>query len=547
MTDAILAAKELRWEKKLSMAKALDARGQDRPAALAVLTLRMPAELRTSGEFSATALSMHAAFADELRARGIPILHEEFRVGDDGPESYIAAAIDPIRFKRMAEEWEKRHPLGDLADLDIMDTKGKPVGRSDLGLPPRTCLVCGEEAALCVTGRRHGFDAIEARIRKILRKSELAESEEDRRIGRLALTAALFEASATPKPGLVDPVSRGAHRDMDYSTFLSSAAAIGPRFVEFAKLGRLHEGEPSGLLPALRETGKAAERDMFDATGGVNTHKGLIFSLGLLCAAAGRLAAAGCELDPRGGVAVCGSEPPGGPDSRARAAGNGFDPRAGAAGNGFDPRACAAGAAAIVRGITLRDFNGGSAAAFAVDGAAAGGGLVSGDAADRGSVGAAAGGNSAANDTVIGAGDTVTDLSSTGKATVGERLYANEGVRGIRGEAEDGFPAVLDHALPRLRESLAVGLSWNDAMIDALLVLCAKVEDTNVLGRAGRDGLAFLRTEAERALGLGGMATEAGRAAARAMDASLTRRNISPGGCADLLALAVFLEKLART
>ena len=199
---------------------------------------------------------------------------------------------------------------------------------------------------------------------------------------------------------------------------------------------------------------------MFRATGGVNTHKGLIFSLGLFCAAAGRLAAAGAIPDPR---------------------------------------TCAEYAAAIVGGITLRDF--GRTASGAVSGSATG--------------------------------------------SVGQRLYVSEGVRGIRGEAEDGFPSVIGHALPRLRADLSAGLEWNDAMIDALLVLCTVVEDTNVLGRAGREGLAFLRREADNALGLGAMATADGRAAARAMDASLTGRNISPGGCADLLALTVFLEMLA--
>jgi triphosphoribosyl-dephospho-CoA synthetase len=119
-------------------------------------------------------------------------------------------------------------------------------------------------------------------------------------------------------------------------------------------------------------------------------------------------------------------------------------------------------------------------------------------------------------------------------------------VRGIRGEAEDGFPAVLDHALPRLRTGLAAGLPMNDAMIDALLVLFTVVEDTNVLGRAGREGLDFLRAEARRALSAGGMASAEGREAILAMDKALSARNISPGGCADLLALTVFLEQLAK-
>jgi triphosphoribosyl-dephospho-CoA synthase len=127
---------------------------------------------------------------------------------------------------------------------------------------------------------------------------------------------------------------------------------------------------------------------------------------------------------------------------------------------------------------------------------------------------------------------------------VGERLHQAYGVRGIRGEAEAGFPSVLEVGLPRLRASLAAGQPMESAMIDALLALCAAVEDTNVLGRAGGEGLTFLRRKAAEALGLGGAATSEGLSAIRALDADLIARNISPGGCADLLAVTVFLETL---
>ncbi|HWR12663.1 MAG TPA: triphosphoribosyl-dephospho-CoA synthase CitG [Rectinemataceae bacterium] len=470
--DSILGAKEERWVKKLVMAKELAEGGLGESASLAVITLRMPASLRTSGRFGEMALTLHRSFAGALRGKSIVILREEFRVGGDGPESYLAAAVDPVALKRLAVDWETNHPWGELADLDVMDSGGNPVGRADLGFPPRACLICGEDAALCTTERRHGLASIEARIEEIAARPELAErverqervgrpewaardcGEADRRIGSLALAAALYEASAAPKPGLVDPLSRGAHKDMDYLTFMSSAAAIGPWFAEFARLGRLHHGELSGLLPALREAGKAAERDMFEATGGVNTHKGLIFSMGLLCAAAGRL---------------------------------------GAAGRAYEAQSCAATAAEIARGITLRDFSGAAS------------------------------------------------------ATVGERLFVAEGIRGIRGEAEDGFLAVIGCALPKLEAGLAAGLSWNDAMVGTLLELCCVVEDTNVLGRAGRNGLAILRSEAKNALRLGGMATPEGQAAVHAMDGILIERNISPGGCADLLAVTVFLHLLTSS
>jgi len=99
----------------------------------------------------------------------------------------------------------------------------------------------------------------------------------------LAATAALYdELALAPKPGLVSFVDTGSHRDMDADTFLRSLHALRPYFEEMAVRGwRL---EPFQTLQAC---GIAAEARMLAATGGVNTHRGAIFSLGLLCAAAG--------------------------------------------------------------------------------------------------------------------------------------------------------------------------------------------------------------------------------------------------------------------
>jgi triphosphoribosyl-dephospho-CoA synthetase len=108
-------------------------------------------------------------------------------------------------------------------------------------------------------------------------------------IGRLARRAALLEASAAPKPGLVCPERQGAHPDMEYADFVASAASLEPYFGECAALGR-GKPEPRIVLDLLRPGAIRAEQAMLAATGGVNTHKGLIFSLGLICAAYGRLA-----------------------------------------------------------------------------------------------------------------------------------------------------------------------------------------------------------------------------------------------------------------
>lgn len=111
----------------------------------------------------------------------------------------------------------------------------------------------------------------------------------DLRIARLAAAALVEEVYTTPKPGLVDLNNTGAHRDMTVQTFLYSAAALQPYFREMAELGRTLPQEE--LLPALRASGIRAEAAMFKATDGVNTHKGALFSLGILCGCAGRFLA----------------------------------------------------------------------------------------------------------------------------------------------------------------------------------------------------------------------------------------------------------------
>ena len=129
-------------------------------------------------------------------------------------------------------------------------------------------------------------------------------SEAARRIGGWATRALLKEVMLTPKPGLVDQRNSGAHRDMNLQMFLGSADAISPwfpRFVEIGVVGARSSG-PGETFSRLRAAGQRCETAMFEVTGGVNTHKGGIFALGLLCAAAGCLIATGRGLDR---AAIC--------------------------------------------------------------------------------------------------------------------------------------------------------------------------------------------------------------------------------------------------
>lgn len=107
-------------------------------------------------------------------------------------------------------------------------------------------------------------------------------------IAALACAALLDEVYATPKPGLVDQRNNGAHTDMDTQLFIVSANALRPYFCLAAQMG-----ETDCRMAELREAGISAEADMLTATNGVNTHRGVIYAMGLLTYGMGRANAVG--------------------------------------------------------------------------------------------------------------------------------------------------------------------------------------------------------------------------------------------------------------
>lgn len=103
-------------------------------------------------------------------------------------------------------------------------------------------------------------------------------------VAHLATRALKAELNTTPKPGLVDTHDSGAHRDMDHALMMRSIRAMHPYFVRLATLGY-----DSPKLPAhddIVSIGLEAEKAMFKSTGGVNTYKGALFSMGLALTAA---------------------------------------------------------------------------------------------------------------------------------------------------------------------------------------------------------------------------------------------------------------------
>lgn len=323
-------------------------------------------------------------------------------------------------------------------------------------------------------------------------------------VEQAAFASLIDEVSATPKPGLVDLHDSGAHKDMDYKTFELSAHAIVPYLKEMAGLGLTFSGPPEELFALLRPVGVEAEKAMFEATGGVNTHKGMIFSMGLA-------AAAGSILVKQKAGGGDGNQTGNGNQTGARnRAGGGDRHQAGApAGDiflGGSGEKILSLCSKLCRDPIKREFRQIAAAAAA----------------------------------------------KQSPRTHGEYLFVTYGCRGIRGEAADGFPAVRSCSLPVLRAAVCASYRtggkpvWNDICLHTLLHLMAEVDDTNILYRTDYKTLSYVREQARQLLELGGGFTEEGKQALCQANLDFIEKNISPGGCADLLAITLFIWRLEQ-
>lgn len=274
------------------------------------------------------------------------------------------------------------------------------------------------------------------------------------KIASFAVESMLYEVSATPKPGLVDRNNSGAHHDMDYFTFMSSAAALHDSFDEFVKIGWQHRHRPvEEVLPYLREAGKKAEFKMFSFTHGVNTHKGMIFTLGILCGCVGWLF--GKQPLTFENLSEC--------------------------------------SAKMCQGICEKEYAG---------------------------------------------------LEGKTELTKGERMYLEYGCTGVRGEVEKGYQTVKQFSLPCYTELRQASVSVNDALVQTLLHLIADTWDTNILSRHDMEAMKYCQKSAQKVLASGGIFTERGRTELLKMDKDFIERYVSPGGCADLLAVTHFVYSL---
>ncbi len=216
-----------------------------------------------------------------LAAGGIAVAARERTLAFTGCEEIWAVDAPAQELKARMCAIEEMDALGRLFDIDVIGADGRKLERPT----ERRCLICGGPARACARSRTHSARELSERAHEII----IAFLNEKRatEIGELAHRALICEANVTPKPGLVDRENSGAHRDMDLALFCKSADALRPWFADCARIGlAMRDAAPDQVFARLRKRGIEAENTMFAATNGVNTHKGALFSLGVLCCAA---------------------------------------------------------------------------------------------------------------------------------------------------------------------------------------------------------------------------------------------------------------------
>lgn len=266
---------------------------------LICLTLNIPGPRKNNALIASGFRLGRRQLLDVLRSSGIPVLHREEISEVTGCEGFYVVDGPADKVKDLTVWLEDSSEFGRLLDVDVLTAEGGKLSRST----GRNCLICGKPASVCGPARAHSAAELWQRTKEILEAA--VWTDRARYIGAMAAKSLLYEVCVTPKPGLVDRVNSGAHRDMDIFTFMASTAALQPYFTDCAQIGlTTREQEARETFRQLRLRGMLAEQEMLRHTGGVNTHKGAIFSLGLACAAAGRLGGA-APLAPEAVLSQC--------------------------------------------------------------------------------------------------------------------------------------------------------------------------------------------------------------------------------------------------
>lgn len=358
-----------------------------------------------------------------------------------GVESYIALQRNPIEIKRLMVQIEDNFALGRLFDIDVIKPDGEKVSRSDIGMDGRNCMICGEKGSGCARSRRHSVEELQKFVISTI--CDYFNNQYADCLAQQAVRALMYEVAVTPKPGLVDRADNGSHKDMSFFTFIDSSTALYDYFKKCVlKAIELSNTNPQNIFENLRYIGLEAEDKMYKFTHGVNTHKGAIFSFGIVLASAAYLSENGKAVTAENVLDTC----------------------------------------AQMAAVSLSDFG-----------------------------------------------------NPNEHQSFGKKVFKEHNIKGVRGQAAAGYPDVKP-AFEHLKKCLSQGDSFDDAGAKVLCMLMSCVDDTNIIKRSDIDTLKKVQTKAEELLG----DKDCTHCLSQLND-EFVKLNISPGGCADLLALCFLL------
>ena len=201
-----------------------------------------------------------------------------------GPVAFFSVDGNASEIKDICVKIEESCPLGRLFDLDVLDINGSKLEREN----ERGCIICGKTGRSCSSRRVHSVEELQSKTCDIIKNHFSKKDSSD--IAEKARLCLVKEVNTTVKPGLVDRLNNGSHTDMTVDTFKKSALAIKPYFEKCITIGIESSADtPDVAFERLRKAGIQAETDMYQATDGINTHKGIIFSMGVILGALGRL------------------------------------------------------------------------------------------------------------------------------------------------------------------------------------------------------------------------------------------------------------------
>ncbi len=356
-----------------------------------------------------------------------------------GNEAYFVYPKTAGEIKNRCVKIEESFAVGRIFDIDVIDCNGSKVSRSAV----RKCLICNRAGHECSRNQTHDYETVVADTNKIL--FEFVSDS----LASKAVSALKKEVELTPKPGLVDSNNSGSHSDMDLSLMMRSAISLQQFFRRFIEIGINCGRQTEICAEEIKRAGIEAEQKMFEHTGGVNTHKGAIYIMGLLLVALGvLLSASHCEDD----IFTLASK-----------------------------------IAKEIKKINVKDEQ----------------------------------------------------TSMKRKKTHGESVKARFNIGGVSEEACSGFPTLKD-ILRFMQRTKNLHL--------ALIYSISICDDTNVAYRGGIEGLRFTKLEAEKIIRWyeeGNVEQDELEAEILCFDENLINRSLSPGGSADLIAAAMFLDEIS--